>query len=196
MNALESVVEDPPATPERECPAAASTEPPPQSSPRTGATSSRGCQWVAWVSFITLGALIGPLLGDLHPYGLDTALAAVLLVLLKGLWKGVHAALPWLFSLVTAGLFYLLIPGGGYVLAGTLAGLVSAYLWAKPSTQVLNAAPGCVLVAVIAPAFVSGHPADLIALALTAYAASRFSILPVMLFALAVTAAMRALLPA
>ena len=195
MNALESVVEDPPATPDRECPAAATTEPPPQSGPRTGATS-RGCQWVAWVSFITLGALIGPLLGDLHPYGLDMAFAAVLLVLLKGLWKGVHAALPWLFSLVTAGLFYLLIPGGGYVLAGTLAGLVSAYLWAKPSTQVLNAAPGCVLVAVIAPAFVSGHCADLIALALTAYAASRFSILPVMLFALAVTAAMRALLPA
>lgn len=194
MNALESVVEDPPATPERECPAAATTEPPPQSSPRTGATS-RGCQWVAWVSFITLGALIGPLLGDLHPYGLDMAFAAVLLVLLKGLWKGVHAALPWLFSLVAAGLFYLLIPGGGYVLAGTLAGLVSAYLWAKPFTRVLNAAPGCVLVAVIAPAFVSGHPADLIALALTAYAASRFSILPVMLFALAVTAAMRALLP-
>ncbi|SMF48164.1 hypothetical protein SAMN02745962_04114 [Pseudomonas sp. LAIL14HWK12:I11] len=195
MNALESVVEDPPATPDRECSAAATTESPPQSSPRTGSTS-RGCQWVAWVSFITLGALIGPLLGDLHPYGLDTALAAVLLVLLKGLWNGVHAALPWLFSLVTAGLFYLLIPGGGYVLAGTLAGLVSAYLWAKPSTQVLNAAPGCVLVAVIAPAFVSGHPADLIALALTAYAASRFSILPVMLFALAVTAAIRALLPA
>ncbi|WP_420832951.1 hypothetical protein [Pseudomonas kermanshahensis] len=195
MNALESVVEDPPGTPEDECPAASTTEPLAQSSPRTGATS-RGCQWVAWVSFITLGALIGPLLGDLPPYGLDMAFAAVLLVLLKGLWKGVHAALPWLFSLVTAGLFYLLIPGGGYVLAGTLAGLVSAYLWAKPSTRVLNAAPGCVLVAVIAPAFVSGHSADLIALALTAYAASRFSILPVMLFALAVTAAMRALLPA
>lgn len=194
MNALESVVEDPPATPDRECPAAATTESPPQSSPRTGSTS-RGCQWVAGVSFITLGALIGPLLGDLHPYGLDMAFAAVLLVLLKGLWKGVHAALPWLFSLVTAGLFYLLIPGGGYVLAGTLAGLVSAYLWAKPFSRVLNAAPGCVLVAVITPAFVSGHPADLIALALTAYAASRFSILPVMLFALAVTAALRTLLP-
>ena len=33
-------------------------------------------------------------------------------------------------------------------------------------TQVLNAAPGCVLIAVIAPKFVSGHPADLIALGL------------------------------
>lgn len=62
-------------------------------------------------------------------------------------------------------------------------------------TQVLNAAPGCVLIAVIAPKFVAGHPADLIALALTVYAASRFSILPVVLFAIVVTGTMRALLP-
>lgn len=62
-------------------------------------------------------------------------------------------------------------------------------------SQVLNAAPGCVLIAVIAPKFVSGHPADLIALALTGYAASRYSILPVVLFAIVVTAALRAALP-
>lgn len=62
-------------------------------------------------------------------------------------------------------------------------------------TQVLDAAPGCVLIAVIAPKFVSGHPADLIALALTVYAASRYSILPVVLFAIVVTGALRTLLP-
>lgn len=90
------------------------------------------CLWVTWVGFTTLGALVGPLLGDLRSYGFDMAFAAVFLVLLKGMWKGVHAALPWLFSLITAGLFHLLIPGGWYVLAGTVAGLVSAYLWAKP----------------------------------------------------------------
>lgn len=62
-------------------------------------------------------------------------------------------------------------------------------------TQVLNAAPGCVLVAVIAPKFVTGHPADLIALVATIYAASRLSILPVVLFAILLTGALRALLP-
>ena len=62
-------------------------------------------------------------------------------------------------------------------------------------TQVLDAAPGCVLIAVIAPKFVSGHPADLIALALTVYAASHYSILPVVLFAIVVTGALRAVLP-
>ncbi|AHD15114.1 Branched-chain amino acid transport protein (AzlD) [compost metagenome] len=62
-------------------------------------------------------------------------------------------------------------------------------------TQVLNAAPGCVLIAVIAPKFVSGHPADLIALGLTVYAASRYSILPVVVFAIVVTGVLRGLLP-
>ncbi|WP_217896619.1 AzlD family protein [Pseudomonas putida] len=98
--------------------------------------------------------------------------------------------------------------------------MVAAYLWAKPCvavatylpralgflllrnrtlgsqlTQVLGAAPGCVLIAVIAPKFVSGHPADLIALGLTVYAASRFSILPVVVFAIVVTGVLRVLLP-
>ena len=63
-------------------------------------------------------------------------------------------------------------------------------------TQVLNAAPGCVLIAVIAPKFVSGHPADLIALGLTVYAAARFSLLPVVVFAIVVTGLLRVLLPA
>ncbi|KGK25497.1 MULTISPECIES: AzlD family protein [Pseudomonas] len=61
-------------------------------------------------------------------------------------------------------------------------------------TQVLNAAPGCVLIAVIAPKFVSGQPADLIALALTVYAASRFSLLPAVVLAIVGTGALRALL--
>lgn len=89
------------------------------------------CLWLTWVAFTALGSAIGPLLGDIHAYGFDMAFAAVFLVLLRGMWRGVHAAMPWLFSLGTAALFYLLIPGGWYVLAGTAAGLVWAYLWAK-----------------------------------------------------------------
>ncbi|NIF27507.1 AzlD family protein [Pantoea sp. Tr-811] len=62
-------------------------------------------------------------------------------------------------------------------------------------TQVLEAAPGCVLIAVIAPKFVSGHPADLIALGLTVFAATRYSFFPVVVFAIVVTAALRTALP-
>lgn len=89
------------------------------------------CLWLTWVSFTALGAQVGPALGDLHTYGFDMAFAAVMLVLLRGMWRGLRAAVPWLISLLTAALFYVLIPGGWYVLAGTLAGLVVAYLWAK-----------------------------------------------------------------
>jgi len=46
------------------------------------------------------------------------------------------------------------------------------------ATTVLEAVPGCVLICVIAPAFTSPRPANLIALAVTVLAATRLSILP------------------
>ncbi|UXS01280.1 AzlD family protein [Agrobacterium tumefaciens] len=42
----------------------------------------------------------------------------------------------------------------------------------------METAPGCVLITIIAPDFVSGRPADLIALAVTMLAATRLPILP------------------
>jgi Predicted membrane protein len=45
--------------------------------------------------------------------------------------------------------------------------------------RVMGAIPGCVLISVIAPYFASDRPADLIALAITTLAATRFSLLPV-----------------
>ena len=42
---------------------------------------------------------------------------------------------------------------------------------------VMEAAPGCVLISVIAPHFVANRPADLLALAITLAAAARLSIL-------------------
>jgi uncharacterized membrane protein len=46
---------------------------------------------------------------------------------------------------------------------------------------VLDTAPGCVLIAVIAPVFVSERVADLLALALTMAAATRLPLLPTVL---------------
>ncbi|MDH7786715.1 putative membrane protein [Ochrobactrum sp. 19YEA23] len=51
----------------------------------------------------------------------------------------------------------------------------------KRATAVMEAAPGCVLISVIAPDFVSEKPADLVALAITVLAAARFSMLPTVL---------------
>ncbi|MGN7871909.1 AzlD family protein, partial [Paracoccus sp. 22332] len=49
---------------------------------------------------------------------------------------------------------------------------------------VMETAPGCVLITVIAPHFVTGRPADMIALALTILAATRLPLLPVVLLAI------------
>jgi uncharacterized membrane protein len=49
------------------------------------------------------------------------------------------------------------------------------------ATAVMEAAPGCVLISVIAPDFVSDNPADLLALAVTFLAATRLSMLPTVL---------------
>lgn len=63
---------------------------------------------------------------------------------------------------------------GGYLLLGhrTLSPRMKT---------VMETAPGCVLIAVIAPHFATGRIADLVALALTVIAATRFSLLPTVL---------------
>ncbi len=56
----------------------------------------------------------------------------------------------------------------------------------SPRTKtILESAPGCVLITVIAPDFVTGHPTDIIALAVTTAAATRFSLLPTVVVAIA-----------
>jgi 4-azaleucine resistance transporter AzlC len=91
-----------------------------------------GCSaalYVTWVAFTTIGAVIGPVLGDVNRYGFDMAFPAVFLVILRGMWKGYRAARPWLVSLVAAVGTYLLVPGAWYVAAGAVAGVVSAYFF-------------------------------------------------------------------
>lgn len=62
----------------------------------------------------------------------------------------------------------------------------------KRAMSVLEAAPGCVLISVIAPRFVSDSPIDLAALAITLVAASRYSLLTTVLVAIIVTGGLRA----
>lgn len=58
---------------------------------------------------------------------------------------------------------------------------------------VLDTAPGCVLIAVIAPRFVSDQPADLLGLAITLVAATRLSLLPTVLIGVAATGVLRSM---
>lgn len=87
--------------------------------------------YFSWIIFTALGALVGPVLGDVTQYGFDMAFPAVFLVMLSGMWKGAKAALPWLVSLLVAATTYLVLPGAWYVPAGALSGVFSAFLLAQ-----------------------------------------------------------------
>jgi branched chain amino acid efflux pump len=91
--------------------------------------------YLIWVFFTTLGAVVGPVIGDAELYGFDMAFPAVFLVLLKGMWHGARAARPWLVSLVVAALTCLVAPGGWYVASGALSGIVAAFFWAQQEEQ-------------------------------------------------------------
>jgi len=62
------------------------------------------------------------------------------------------------------------------------------------ATAVMEAAPGCVLISVIAPDLVSDNPADLLALAITVLAATRLSMLPTVIVGIASAGVLRHLL--
>lgn len=86
--------------------------------------------WFCWFGFATLGALVGPLIGDLNRWGFDMAFPAIFLVLLRGMWTNARAAVPWAVSLAVAGGTHLAISGAWYVPAGAVAGLLTAWLLA------------------------------------------------------------------
>lgn len=82
-----------------------------------------------WVGFSVLGAFAGPRLGNIETYGVAMAFPAVFLVLMRGMWRGMRAARPWVVSLLVAAIAHLVIPGAWFMIAGVLAGLCAAYLW-------------------------------------------------------------------
>jgi predicted branched-subunit amino acid permease len=86
--------------------------------------------YLAWAGFTTLGAALGPMLGDVETYGFDMAFPAVFLVLMRGMWTSMAAARPWLVSLAVAALVFVVVPGAWYVAAGASSGLIAAWLLA------------------------------------------------------------------
>lgn len=57
--------------------------------------------------------------------------------------------------------------------------------------KIMEVVPGCVLISVIAPYFVKDNVADLVAMAITLFAASRFSLLPTVAIAMLSAALLR-----
>ena len=60
--------------------------------------------------------------------------------------------------------------------------------------KILEVVPGCVLISVLAPYFVKDNVADLLAIAITLIAASRFSLLPTVVISMLSAALLRTVL--
>ncbi len=61
----------------------------------------------------------------------------------------------------------------------------------KRTTQILQVIPGCVLISVIAPYFVSDNPANFVAIAITLLSACYLSLLPTVLISIVATGLLR-----
>ncbi len=85
-----------------------------------------------------------------------------------------------------AGVTYLTRIGGYLVLRNRTLG--------PRAMAVVEAAPGCVLISVIAPSFVTNNPTDLAALLGALLAATRLSMLPTVLIGIAASGLLRTLL--
>lgn len=86
------------------------------------------------------------------------------------------------------------------VAATTYLTRILGYLLLKNKTlsnkqrKILEVVPGCVLISVIAPYFVKDNVADLLAIAITLIAASRFSLLPTVVISMLSAALLRTVL--
>lgn len=64
----------------------------------------------------------------------------------------------------------------------------------KRQRKILEVIPGCVLISMITPYFLRDDPADLIAIMVTLFVASRFGMLPTILISMASAVILRTLL--
>ena len=76
----------------------------------------------------TLGAVIGPLMGDPARFGADFAFTALFIALIAGFWNGRVTAVTIIASGVVSALVKVTFGAPWHVPAGALAGIAAAYL--------------------------------------------------------------------
>ncbi|WP_224984375.1 AzlC family ABC transporter permease [Geomonas agri] len=84
--------------------------------------------YLAWSSGTLIGLLGGGFITRPEDYALDFAFTAVFTALAVGLWRGKSDVLPWIVAGVAALLAHKFLPGKWYIVAGGLAGAISAML--------------------------------------------------------------------
>jgi predicted branched-subunit amino acid permease len=82
--------------------------------------------WVGWIVATMPGYLLGALVSDPKRFGLDLIMPAFLVAMLVPLWHGPRGALPWVIAGMTALLIAELAGGWWFIVAGAVAGCLSA----------------------------------------------------------------------
>lgn len=81
-----------------------------------------------WLAMTTLGAVVGPALGDPRRFGADFAFTAIFIALTASFWKGRVTAWTVAAAGIASALTYRLAGPPWHVLAGALCGLGAAWL--------------------------------------------------------------------
>jgi 4-azaleucine resistance transporter AzlC len=84
--------------------------------------------WANWVFWSSLGAVLGPVLGDPRRFGADFAFVAIFIGLIVALSKGKRSAAVVLASALAATLIHAVFGSPWHVLSGAAAGIVAAAL--------------------------------------------------------------------
>ena len=89
--------------------------------------------WTNWVVWSSLGAMLGPALGDPARLGADFAFTAIFISLIVSFCRGSHGVGVVAASAIVAALVRALVGSPWHVLSGALAGIVvAALLYRKP----------------------------------------------------------------
>lgn len=82
--------------------------------------------WVAWIAATIPGHVIGTLVADPRQFGLDLVMPCFFIAMLIPLWRGTRRAIPWVIAGAVALAVSFLIEGWWFIVAGALAGSLSA----------------------------------------------------------------------
>jgi len=95
---------------------------------RTILLSSGIALWLIWIASTVLGYLLGSVVADPRRYALDLVMPVFFTVMLVPLWSGPRKAIAWVVAGAVALAAAELTSGWWYIMAGTVAGTLTAGL--------------------------------------------------------------------
>lgn len=89
--------------------------------------------WVVWGAVTVPGYLVASLVPDPQKFGLDLVMPIFFSLMLVPMWKSHRNLVPWAVAGVCASAVWALVPGYFFILAGALAGALTAAFSPEPN---------------------------------------------------------------